>query len=147
MRITQQQFHVAGLALRTNNREATDTVPQHWAAFAEADVAAKLGATGDTYAVYTDHEHAGVDNRGDYTLVIGYRVPEGAAVPDGLVKVAVPASEREAIVLEPGRRDLVAQAWQRIWERDDLDLSYLADVERYGQDGTIEISLGLRSAP
>ncbi|GAA1165033.1 AraC family transcriptional regulator [Microbacterium oxydans] len=146
MRITQQQLRVAGIPLRTNNREAMETIPPHWAAFVEADVAGRLGAGGDVYAVYTEHEHAGVDNLGDYTLVIGHRVPEGVAASDGLVVVTVPASEREVIILEPGRPDLVAEAWQRIWERDDLDLSYLADVERYGQDGAIEISLGLRSA-
>lgn len=147
MRTTQEQFTVIGLPLRTSNREAAQTIPPHWAAFSGADVAGRLGAGGDVYAVYTDHEHAGVDNLGDYTLVIGHRVESGHPVPDGLVAATIPASEREVIPLEPAREDLVGEAWGRIWERTDLDLAYLADYERYGADGSIEISLGLRSAP
>ena len=145
MRTTQEEFTVVGLPLRTNNREAASTIPLHWAAFQQAEVARRLLADGDLYAVYTDHEHAGVDNLGDYTLVIGYRVDGAAAVPDGLASVVVPASERELVQLEPGRPDLVGVAWQEIWSRDDLEMSYLADFERYAPDGSIEISLGIRS--
>ncbi|WP_341976345.1 GyrI-like domain-containing protein [Microbacterium sp. LWO13-1.2] len=146
MTITQEQFTVVGLPLRTNNREAAATIPPHWAAFVQADVAGRTDAGGDVYAVYADHEHAGVDNLGDYTLIIGHRVADGAAVPEGLASVVVPRSEREVVELEAGRPDLVGEAWQRIWAREDLDLSYLADYERYAADGGIEISLGLRSA-
>ncbi|MGV8883117.1 MAG: GyrI-like domain-containing protein [Rhodoglobus sp.] len=146
MRITQEQFTVVGLPLRTNNLEASTTIPPHWAAFEQADVEGKTNAGGDIYAVYADHERAGVDNLGDYTLIIGHRVPDGTPVPEGLAAVLVPRSEREVIELESGRPDLVGAAWQQIWARNDLDLSYLADFEHYASDGGIEISLGLRSA-
>lgn len=145
MRTTQEELTVVGLPLRTNNREAESTIPLHWAAFQQAEVARRLHADGDLYAVYADHEHAGVDNFGDYTLVIGYRLDEGMVVPEDLTAVVIPASEREVVPLEAGRPDLVGAAWQEIWSRDDLALSYLADFERYAPDGTIEISLGLRS--
>lgn len=148
MRTTQEAFTVIGLPLRTRNSEALRTIPPHWAAFSRAGVAARLGRPDEreVFAVYTDHEHAGVDNLGDYTLVIGHRVDAGAPVPDGLLAARIPASEREVIAVEPGREDLVGEAWQRIWARDDLDLSYVSDFERYDPDGAIEISLGLRSA-
>ncbi|WP_102193844.1 GyrI-like domain-containing protein [Microbacterium aurantiacum] len=146
MRITQEQFTIVGLPLRTNNREAASAIPPHWESFVQADVAGSTGAGGDVYAVYADHEHAGVDNLGDYTLVIGHRVPDGTVPPEGLAAVVVPRSDREIVELEPGRPDLVGEAWQRIWAREDLDLSYLADFERYAADGGIEISPGLRSA-
>jgi predicted transcriptional regulator YdeE len=145
MRVIHEQFRVAGLPLRTNNREASRTIPAHWDAFAQADVAGRLGVEGDVFAVYTDHEHEGQDNLGEYTLVIGHRVEGEHVVPSGLIAVTVPASLREVIVLEPGRPDLVGDAWEAIWKRDDLALSYLADFERYGDDGAIEISLGLRA--
>jgi predicted transcriptional regulator YdeE len=127
-------------------RGGAGTIPAHWEAFSQADVAGRLGIEGDIYAVYTEHEHQGQDNLGDYTLVIGYRVGDEHLVPSGLVAVTVPASLREVIVLEPGRPDLVGVAWEEIWRGDDLALSYLADFEWYGNDGTIEISLGLRAA-
>lgn len=139
-----EQFRVIGLPLRTNNREAAETIPPHWAAFADADVAGRLGVDGDVYAVYTDHEHEGQDNLGDYTFVIGHRVRADQPVPEGLVAATIPASPREVVVLEPGRPDLVGAAWHEIWNRDDLALSYIADFERYGPDGAIEISLGVR---
>lgn len=63
------------------------------------------------------------------------------------VAVTVPASERETIVLEPGRRDLVGAGWEAIWKRDDLAMSYVADYERYGPDEAIEISLGVHPTP
>lgn len=146
MRTTQEEFTVVGLPLRTSNREAAMTIPPHWEAFQRADVAGRLRADGDLYAVYAEHEHSGIDNLGDYTLVIGYRVDDPATIPADLTAVVVPASAREIVSLEPGRPDLVGAAWQEIWSRSDLDLSYLADFERYAADGTIEISLGLRSA-
>jgi predicted transcriptional regulator YdeE len=142
-----EQFRVAGLPLRTNNDEASQTIPAHWEAFAEADVAARLGVEGDIYAVYTEHEHEGQDNLGDYTLVIGHRIDADWPVPSGLTAVTIPASLREVIVLEPGRPDLVGAAWEAIWKREDLALSYVADFERYANDGGIEISLGLREVP
>ncbi|WP_295014066.1 GyrI-like domain-containing protein [uncultured Microbacterium sp.] len=148
MRTHQDAFTVIGLPLRTRNSEALRTIPPHWAAFSRADVAARLGLADaqEVFAVYTDHEHSGVDNLGAYTLVIGHRVPSGTAVPDGLSAAQIPASEREVIALEPARPDLVGEAWQRIWARDDLALTYVSDFERYGPEGAIEISLGLRSA-
>lgn len=139
-----EQFRVIGLPLRTNNGEASETIPAHWAAFSQADVAGQLGIEGDLYGVYTEHENEGQNNLGDYTLVIGYRVGADHPVPSGLVAATIPASRREVVVLEPERPDLVGAAWETIWKRDDLALSYLADFERYGRDGSIEISLGLR---
>jgi hypothetical protein len=72
----------------------------------------------EVFAVYTGFAHEGVDNAGDYTLVIGCRVPDASPTPAGLDTVTVPASHHVVFSVESDRTDLVAQAWQEIWALD-----------------------------
>ena len=61
-----QALHVVGLALRTHNGEAFQTIPPLWTRFAQAGLTDRLPhrLSDDIYAVYTHFQHAGVDNRG-----------------------------------------------------------------------------------
>ena len=138
---------VAGIAIRTSNREADETIPPHWGAFFAGGGIGQIPSRLDdeVIAVYTAFENEGVDNDGDYTLVIGCRVPEGSPTPEGLSTVTVPASDRLVFPVQTGRPDLVGDAWQRIWALTDLQKTYVADFERYSPDGDIEISIGVRS--
>lgn len=144
-----QAIHVVGIELRTTNLEAFDTIPRHWQRFGQEAVLAQIDSrTGDdVYAVYTHFEHAGRSNAGLYSLVIGAAVDAGAAVPVGMVRVVVPASQRAVFGVEQGRPDLVGEAWQRIWQgawrHRDLCQTHVADFERYAADGAIEISVGI----
>jgi predicted transcriptional regulator YdeE len=136
---------ITGLPLRTSNDVAAETIPPHWGAFSARGGVQQVPARLDdeVFAVYTGFAHEGVDNSGDYTLVIGCRVPDGSPTPPGLATVVVPASHRVAFAVEPGRPDLVGRAWREIWTRDDLAKTFVADVERYSLDGNIEISIGV----
>jgi predicted transcriptional regulator YdeE len=146
-----QALHVVGIALRTHNGEAFETIPPHWAAFSQAQLAARLPhrLSDDVYAVYTNFENAGIDNNGCYTLVIGHAVPGhwAALPPEGLTHVVAPASQRAVFSVEKGRFDLVGAEWQTIWQRTDLKKSTLADYERYQPDGSIDIHIGLTPTP
>lgn len=139
---------VVGIELRTTNMVAMDTIPGHWARFAkEGRMAALPGRlSDDVYALYTHFEHAGSNNHGLYSLVIGAAVPAGADVPPGMVRVVIPASERADFAVPPGRTDLVGPAWVAIWELTALPKTYLADYEHYRANGDITISVGLSSA-
>lgn len=140
-----QALHVIGIELRTHNGEAQQTIPPFWQRFsAEAPLHAishKLSA--DVLAVYTHFAHAGVDNAGPYSLVIGAEVAPEAEVPARMVRVVVPASQRALFPVPAGRHDLVGATWQAIWDRHDLRKTYIADYERYGADGAIGIFVGI----
>ena len=138
-------LHVIGIELRTHNGEAQQTIPPFWQRFsAEAPLQAiPHRLSSDVLAVYTHFAHAGVDNAGLYSLVIGAEVAPEAEVPAGMVRVVVPASQRALFAVPAGRHDQVGAAWQAIWERHDLRKTYIADYERYGADGTIGIYVGV----
>jgi predicted transcriptional regulator YdeE len=146
-----QALHVVGIALRTHNGEAFESIPAQWAAFSQAQLAARLPhrLSDDVYAVYTNFENAGIDNSGCYTLVIGHAVPGHWAElpPEGLTHVVAPASSRAVFPVEKGRFDLVGAEWQTIWQRTDLKKTTLADYERYQPDGSIDIHIGLTPPP
>ncbi len=142
-----QALHVVGLALRTHNGEAFQTIPPLWTRFAQAGLTDRLPhrLSDDIYAVYTHFQHAGVDNRGWYTLVIGHAVPGDTPdlPPEGLTHVVAPASRRAVFEVAQGRPDLVGAEWQQIWQRADLPKTTLADYERYQPDGRISIHIGI----
>ncbi len=139
-----QAIHVIGIELRTSNEEAAQTIPPFWQHVAARQVLAGIAGRTDTdvLAVYTHFAHAGIDNQGPYSLVIGARVTPDAPVPDGMLRVVVPASRRAVFAVDRGRPELVGAAWQRIWQ-EPLARTCIADYERYGEDGAIAISVGI----
>ncbi len=139
---------VIGIELRTGNQEAAQTIPEHWQRFTQEAVLSHIPAKrgDDVFAVYTHFEHAGRDNTGMYSLVIGAAVAADAPVPVGMVRVVVPASVRAVFSVGKNRFDLVGPAWQAIWQRNDLAKTFIAEYEQYHADGGISISIGLNAA-
>lgn len=139
---------VVGIELRTSNAVAAQTIPPHWQRFTEEAVLVHIPARrGDeVFAVYTHFEHAGSNNTGLYSLVIGAAVAPDAPVPAGMVRVVVPASPRAVFGVEKGRFDLVGACWQTIWQRNDLAKTFIAEYEQYRANGDISVSIGLSAA-
>lgn len=148
MKIVEQTapLLVVGIELRTSNDEAMQTIPPHWRRFTEEGVLARIPnrAGDEVLAVYTHFEHEGIDNRGRYSLIIGAPVEGLREVPPGMVSAVVPASRRAVFAVERARPDLVGQAWQQIWQHGDLQKTFIADYERYGAHGDIDIHIGIR---
>ena len=140
---------VIGIELRTSNAVAAQAIPPHWQRFSQEAVMASIPSKrgDDVFAVYTHFEHAGHNNTGLYSLVIGASVPPDAPVPAGMTRVVVPASQRAVFGVDKGRFDLVVSAWQAIWQRNDLAKSFMADYEQYRANGDICISIGLTQPP
>ncbi len=136
---------VVGIELRTDNTVAALTIPSHWQRFGQENVLAAIADKQgeDVFAVYTHFAHAGANNTGLYSLVIGAAVAPDAPVPPGMVRVVVPASPRAVFGVEKGRFDLVGAAWQAIWQRSDLAKTFIAEYEQYHANGDISISIGL----
>ncbi|MEP6823942.1 MAG: effector binding domain-containing protein [Ramlibacter sp.] len=140
-----EAIHVIGIELRTSNDEATHTIPPHWQRFSDEGIAGRVPGkrSDDVYAVYTHFQNAGRDNQGPYSLVLGVAVDAAADVPAGMVRAVVPVSRRAVFPVEAGRFDLVGAKWQEIWGRIDLKKTFIAEVERYRADGTIDILVGI----
>lgn len=145
----EQAIHVIGIELRTTNEEALATIPPHWHRFTQEGVLARVPGrlSDDVYAVYTNFEHAGIDNRGEYSLVIGAQVKPSTPVPAGMVRAVVPASRRALFAVEKGRFDQVGAKWQEIWTRHDLRKTFIAEYEHYRADGQIGIFVGIEKEP
>lgn len=147
MHITEQDqaIHVFGIELRTSNDEAMQTIPPHWQRFSQqavlADIPGKI--SDDVYAVYTNFDHAGSNNRGVYSLILGAQVHPHTPLPQGLARAVIPASRRAVFPVEKGRFDLVGDTWQEIWRRNDLAKTFIAEYERYTSQGDIDIFIGL----
>ena len=141
-----EAFHIVGLALRTRNAEAFETIPPHWARFHGENVLARVTnrLSDEVHAVYTEFENEDRSNEGLYTLLIGVPVASLAVVPDGLRGITVPAARRAVFPVERGRTDLVGAEWQKIWRLTELPKSYRCEHERYRANGDIDICVGLR---
>lgn len=136
---------VVGIELRTDNTVAAQTIPPHWQRFGQENVLAAIEdkRSEDVFAVYTHFAHAGNNNSGLYSLVLGAAVASDAPVPAGMVRVVVPASPRAVFAVDKGRFDLVGAAWQTIWQRSDLAKTFIAEYEQYHANGDITVSIGL----
>jgi len=93
--VDQKEQVVIGLATRTTNEAEADPerarLGRLWGRVMEQDIASRLPhqAVSDAlYAVLTDYE---TDQRGEYTQIVGMAVTDLAALPHGLVGVAIPA--------------------------------------------------------
>nr|WP_316642533.1 GyrI-like domain-containing protein [uncultured Roseateles sp.] len=138
-------FSVVGLPLRTSNAVAFDTIPPHWQRFGAEGVLARISGRldDDVFGVYTDFEHAGLNNEGDYTLVIGARVAADAAVPEGLVLTHVPASRRCVFEVAGSQMQQVGATWGEVWASKDLRKTFRCDYEQYSATGGIRLMIGV----
>jgi predicted transcriptional regulator YdeE len=73
---------------------------------------------------------------GDYTqpysYFIGCEVPESTTVPTGLDSLTIPAGTYQPIKLKGKMPDMVAEAWQKIWQ-SDIKRAYRPDFEIYDE--------------
>ncbi|MEL6134869.1 MAG: WYL domain-containing protein, partial [Bacteroidota bacterium] len=84
-KVQLDSFHFIGIAVRTSNEEgqAMRDIGQLWERFISQGLQEKIPSKTDTevYIVYTDFES---DHTGPYTTLLGCRVGELTAIPDGM---------------------------------------------------------------
>ena len=74
----------------------------------------------DLFAVYTHFEHAGVDNLGVYSLIIGARVNGASPASPGLASATIPASRCAVFAVDKGHPERVGERWRDIWASTDI---------------------------
>lgn len=128
-------FYVVGLSVRTtneNNRAAQD-IPALWNRFFAEGIASKIPGrlSEELYCLYTDYEK---DHTKPYTTVLGYKVKDLDAIPEGLSGVAVPGKSFAVFTASGKLSDgIVYREWLRIWE-EPLDRAFSGDFEVYGPE-------------
>jgi predicted transcriptional regulator YdeE len=143
--VLSEPVWIIGLELRTSNDVAFETIPAHWQCFMNEEVLKRIPnrASDNIYAVYTNYQNPGINNKGIYSCVIGAAARDTKKIPDGLVAISLPASTYQVVAVE--RADLVGEAWQSIWQQDTSQRTFIADTECYYPDGRVEIHLGIHT--
>jgi AraC family transcriptional regulator len=110
--VLREPLHIHGLALRTSNERAFDDIPRHWQRFQREWATRGIPGRrdGDLFAIYTDFAHPGVDNDGEYTMVIGAAVSADASPADGLVACKCPRAATRSTTSSAGTPSASASA-------------------------------------
>ena len=139
-----EEIKIVGIELRTSNNEAMETIPPLWGKFYAEDIMNQIAhkKSNDVYAVYTNFENEGVNNEGVYSLIIGAEVESFDDIPEGFSLTTIVKQNREVFSVADGKSENVAQTWIDIWQRDDLNKTFLAEYEHYHAKG-IDIYIGV----
>lgn len=134
------EFSVAGLAARTDNElEMTENgqIRKLWRNFFEGSFQTGADAADDgVYAVYTEYES---DENGDYTFVLGRRIPEQAEVRADLTTFKIREGRYAVFTADEGPAAAVVPAlWKRIWSMSKEELggqrAFQTDYEVHGKN-------------
>lgn len=146
----RKAFSVMGIHIRTVNApgKAEIDIPTLLSRFFEEKVPNKIPdkRSKDIYALYTDYEE---DHTKPYSLTIGFQVPEGTELVEGLVVKNVPEATYAMIISNGKFPEHLLKTWEEIWE-SDLERSYIADFEIFGTEfhptfhSEIELYVGLK---
>jgi predicted transcriptional regulator YdeE len=157
-KVHQDGFFVVGIEARTTNaKESTGAgeIPKQWQKFFQDSIAGKIRSKidGTIYAVYTDYAS---DRTGEYSFVIGVKVPPNIETPTGLVLKKIPAGDYAVIISDKGPASkVIPGAWQQIWALEDRAQlggarAYRADYEVYDQraadpqNSQVDVYVGLK---
>lgn len=134
MKTTIEKFYVIGISVRTTNEggQAAKDIPQLWERFMSEDIESKIPAkiSRDVYGIYTEYEG---DYTQPYTTVLGCKVESLDNIPEGFIGLTIETANYEKYTAKGKMSDdVVYNKWTEIWQ-SDLDRTYLADFEIYGE--------------
>lgn len=133
-----EEKEVMGFTARTNNNspQVGAVIGGLWEKFFGENGYAKIPEkkTGKTLGIYTDYAS---DVNGDYTVMTACEVTgvasEEKAKSLGMEVRKIPAGNYAKFVVRGDMKQVVAEAWQEIWQMD-LKRSYGYDFEEYQND-------------
>ncbi len=128
-------FWVIGVSVRTTkkNEKFAKDIPALWDTFTADETMHKIpNKLEDTiYAIYTDYES---DHTEAYTMILGCRVENLDAIPEGMTGVQVQKSTYSRFTAKGDiTQGVIYDKWVNIWETD-LDRTYSTDFEVYGEE-------------
>lgn len=137
---------IVGVELRTNNNEATQTVPAFWKKFYEENLLTQLTdkESVDLYAVYTNYADAGYSSEGQYSLIIGVTADEFTKDSEGLAQAVLPQQEYIVFSVNDNKEENVDKTWQAILKNKIIERTFDVDYECYRSNGYIDVVVGVR---
>lgn len=145
-------FNIIGIAVRTTNEngKAAKDIPALWQQFMSENVLSKIPNKIDNtiYSLYTNYES---DHTQPYTTIIGCKVENIDAVPEGMVGQSFDGGNYLKMIVRGNlAEDLIINQWLKIWEMSDLDRVYTADFDVFGEkaqnpsDAEIDIFVAIK---
>ncbi|MDR1882950.1 MAG: GyrI-like domain-containing protein [Prevotella sp.] len=133
--ITLGKFTVVGISVRTTNQDykSQDDIAKLWEIFLRNGYLQSMPkVSDDIYCIYTDYES---DYTGEYTAVLGYRVPDVESIPTNLSLAIkeIPESKYYKYISAGELPYAVGKTWAHIW-KSDINRGYLADFDVYGEE-------------
>lgn len=138
-------FTVAGFCARTSNADemaGKGRIGELWKTFGER--AGEGPENAQPVSVYHDYES---DHMGPYNLLVGCRVANAAAAPDGWQTLEVPPAKYLVFPVPPGPMpDVLVASWMQIWNffSDDAvswKRTFTHDFEEHGETTKIYIAV------
>jgi len=131
--VTLHSFHLIGIVVRTTNENGQSgiDIPELWKQFWSKNILSAITNRIDNsvYSVYSDYEK---DYTKPYTTMLGCRVDNLDAIPEGLTGKTFPGGSYQVFNVKGRLSDnIVFQEWQKIWT-SDIERAYTADFEVYG---------------
>jgi predicted transcriptional regulator YdeE len=131
---TIQEFHVIGIAVRTTNEngQAAQDIPALWNKFMSERILDRIPNKIDhsIYCIYTEYEK---DYTRPYTTILGCKVENLDSIPEGMIGKTIEESTYTKYVAKGDlMQGVVFAEWTKIWN-SDLDRTYTADFEVYGE--------------
>ena len=141
----ERDIMIVGIALRTSNEEAMETIPALWGRFFSEGTLGKIPnkVNDEIVAVYTNFENEGVSNEGEYTLIIGVEVSSFDDIPEGMQSTTIVKQERLVFEVAEGKPENVGATWHEVWGHA-ANKTFIAEYEHYTQSG-INIYIGVKS--
>ena len=129
--INNPGFFVTGIAVKTTNQngQSEKDIGSLWTRFMSENLAQQIEEklSDDIYCVYTDYES---DHTGEYTAVLGCKVPDANDIPGGFFTALIPAGDYHVYNPQGKFPECVANTWREIWETP-IDRKYTADYDLY----------------
>ena len=127
-------FYIIGISTRTINKEggAEEDIPALWDRFSNENIIEQIPDILEPfiYSVYTEYEG---DYLKPYTCVIGCRVKDLDAIPEGMIGIEIPGGQFKKFTAKGNINEgSILSCWQEIW-KSDLPRKYTADFEVYGE--------------
>ncbi|BBI33020.1 effector binding domain-containing protein [Cohnella abietis] len=136
------EIKLVGVAARTTNKDEMGEqakIGALWGKFWGEGIQQSIPHIPQTgaqpvYGCYIDYENGAA---GEYTILIGSKVNEIDAIPEGLTAKVIPASRYAVFTTKKGQLPgVVVDAWQDIWRlsaESKLQRTFTGDFELYGE--------------
>lgn len=146
-----EPFKLIGISVRTTNEndQAAKEIAELWGRFLSDNIGAKIPKkVGDEiYSLYTDYEG---DHTRPYTAILGCKVENLNTIPNGMVGKSFKGGNYSKTTAKGDlMKGLVVDHWSKIFDMD-LDRTYIADFERYGEnaqnplDAEVDFYIGVK---